>query len=135
MITKHTIITYETSDGTIFEDSEEAELHELKFLYAKGGLRFLDKNGNIMQFSDNPLKLNDIYNNAEYIFIDKTKDELETRSFISYARYFCGWSLLDDIDLSNKDVTTYRMFIDHLAPIENEVRLNDQSRVDAWIKR
>lgn len=99
MIT-HVTVTYETVDGRIFNDEDEAYAYENNLIYRNSGFRFY--NGGRRLIKDISL----CYDKADFFTIDHSKEK-ENQMFMEMAILYFGWPFPHDI-LENKEVKRYR---------------------------
>lgn len=97
---RHVIVKYETIDGKIFTDEDEAYHHEIAVIYKRSGFRFYDRNRHVIK------DIEHAYDKADYFTVDHSKAK-ENKAFIEMAHYYYGWLFPDDI-LDNVEAKRYR---------------------------
>lgn len=97
---EHVKITFETIDGKIFDDADEAWLHEHEVVYKKSGFRFYNNDRKLIR------DIEKCYNDASYFTIDHSKIQ-ENKRFIDMAVLYYGWGFPHDV-LKKTEVKRYK---------------------------
>lgn len=97
---EHVTIIYETIDGKMFNDIDEAYSHEHELIYKKSGFRFYNEDRKLIRSVEKS------YNDASYFTIDHSKIQ-ENKQFINMAVLYYGWGFPHDV-LENTDVRRYK---------------------------
>lgn len=96
-MTEHCIRTYETIDGKVFTNKDEAQYYENMYIYDNSGFRFYKKDELI---SD----IDDCYDECDYFIVDHSKTEFN-KLFLEMAYEYYGWMI--PVDILNQTGTKY----------------------------
>ncbi len=97
---RHVTVTYETVDGKIFTDEDEAYAYENELLYKKSGFRFYRNGGRLIK------DISRCYDESEFFTIDHSKVK-ENHEFLEMVIFYYGWAFPHDI-LENTKAKRYK---------------------------
>lgn len=101
---EHVKRTFETIDGKIFDNEDEAYAYENQLIYKRSGFRFYRDGRHMIK------EVERCYDECDYFTVDHSKKK-ENQDFLDMAFYYYGWGFPGDI-LENTSAKKYRYDFD-----------------------